>query len=154
MHKVDAIKETIMEFSNLDIMVFREKYTLKSMSHEFMVSAFDNMKARKDMFKVWHRDNKDNQKAILLDMRLLMEQMQIFCVTVENAEEYEAEHLFDDSEVEAENCTMKQTSHSAGMIASLMVGFFTNHYTNVKQKSKVRQVPFFHEYFIPINLTS
>jgi hypothetical protein len=46
---------------------------------------------------------------------------------------------------------MKQTSHSAAMIASHMVGFFTNHMTNNAVGEKDRTVPFFWEYFIPIN---
>jgi molybdopterin/thiamine biosynthesis adenylyltransferase len=154
MYKIDAIKSIILDFADVDIMAFNSKFDTTSMAHQFMFAAFDNMQARKDMFEIWWRDNHDNPNAILIDGRLLMEQIQIFCVTPENAKEYQTEHLFDDSEVEAENCTMKQTSHSASMIASLMVGFFTNHYTNVVKQSVVRQVPFFHEYFIPINLTS
>jgi molybdopterin/thiamine biosynthesis adenylyltransferase len=152
--KVEAIKSIVKEFSDTDITVFNEAFDLDSMSHQYTFAAFDNMKARKDMFQVWYEGNSENPNAILIDGRLLMEQMQIFCVTRENAAEYKEEHLFDDSEVEAENCTMKQTSHSASMIASLMVGFFTNHVTNIIQGSVVRQVPFYHEYFIPINMTS
>lgn len=154
MKKVDAMRVMILDYSDLDIMTFDERFDTHSMSHEFMFGAFDNMQARKDMFEIWWRDNSENPDAVLIDGRLLMEQLQIFCVTIESAKEYAKEHLFDDSEVEKENCTMKQTSHSAGMIASLMTGFFTNHFTNVKQGSKVRQVPFCYEYFIPINLTS
>jgi hypothetical protein len=154
MSKVSAIQSIIKDFSDIDIMAFNEKFEETSMGHQFMFSAFDNMKARKDMFKVWQEVNENDPNAVFIDGRLLMEQLQIFCVTHETAEEYIREHLFDDSEVETENCTMKQTSHSASMIASLMVGFFTNHYTNVVKQSVVRQVPFFHEYFIPINLTS
>ena len=60
-------------------------------------------------------------------------------------------HLFDDTEVQDAPCTMKQTSHSAAMIASHMVGFFTNHMTNNAVEEKDRTVPFFWEYFIPIN---
>jgi len=37
------------------------------------------------------------------------------------------------------------------MIASHMVAFFTNHYTNVVEKDNSRSVPFFWEYFIPID---
>jgi len=152
--KVEALKNIVLEYSDSYITIFNEPFTLESMGHEYMFAAFDNMKARKEMFEVWWRDNSENPNAILIDGRLLMEQMQIFCVTPTNAREYFDEHLFDDSEVEEENCTMKQTSHSATMIASLMVGFFTNHMTNIKVGSVVRQVPFYHEYFIPINLTS
>ena len=152
--KVEALSNMIAKFSDTQITVLEEKFTTDSMAHQYMFAAFDNMKARKDMFEIWWRDNHDNPNAVLIDGRLLMEQMQIFCVTTANAKEYQTEHLFDDSEVVAENCTMKQTSHSACMIASLMTGFFTNHMTNIAQGSVVRQVPFFHEYFIPINLTS
>lgn len=154
MDKVDAIKELVLEFSDMDIMVVNEKYDEDGMTSSYMFSAFDNMEARKVMFKRWREDNIDNPDAIFIDGRLLMEQMQIFCVTPETAEEYEREHLFNDSEVVAENCTLKQTSHSASMIASLMIGFFTNHITNVLGKAKVRDVPFSYEYFIPLNLVS
>jgi hypothetical protein len=157
--KVDAVKQTIKSFSDVDIYALNEKYTFDSMGHVYMFSAFDNMQARKDMFNRWKEVVKDTTTygaytPVFIDGRLLMEQLQIFCVTKENMFLYEEEHLFDDSEVDDQMCTMKQTSHSAAMIASLMVGFFTNHITNVNQGSKVRDVPFLHEYFIPINLTS
>ena len=82
-----------------------------------------------------------------------MEQLQIFCVTPDKIEEYEQEHLFDDSEVEDAPCTMKQTSHSAAMIASHMVGSFTNHITNIYERELIRDVPFYYEFFIPVTLT-
>ena len=154
MPKVEALKSIVLEFSDTHITVFEEAFTTESMGHQFMFAAFDNMQARKDFFEVWLIHNKDNPNAILIDGRLLMEQMQIFCVTPSTASDYERDHLFDDTEVTAENCTMKQTSHSASMIASLMVGFFTNHMTNILQGKVVRQVPYYHEYFIPINLTT
>ena len=90
---------------------------------------------------------------ILDKLRLTMEQLQIFCVTPDRIEEYEREHLFDDSEVEDAPCTMKQTSHSAAMIASHMVGLFTNHITNIYEREIIRDIPFYYEYFIPITLT-
>jgi molybdopterin/thiamine biosynthesis adenylyltransferase len=154
MPKVEAVKELVLEFSDMDIMVFDEKYDEESMTSSYMFSAFDNMEARKIMFKRWREDNVDNPNAIFIDGRLLMEQMQIFCVTPQTANEYEMDHLFNDSEVQTENCTLKQTSHSASMIASLMIGFFTNHLTNVNKGEKIRDVPFSHEYFIPLNLIS
>lgn len=154
LHKVDALKQVVQDYSDMEIMVFPQKFTNESMSHQYMFMAFDNMKARKDMFEVWWRDNSDNPNAILVDGRLLMEHLQIFCVTKENAKDYFDNHLFDDSEVPDEACTLKQTSHSAGMIATLMVGFFTNHLSNIVTESKGRFVPYFHEYFIPLNLVT
>ena len=165
--KVDALKGLCKHFADTDIIVMAEEYTKESMSHSYVFSAFDNMQARKDMFEAWkghvrewedfkkiadatHVPNIPNNEPIFIDGRLTAEQMQIFCVTPDKIEEYE-KHLFDDSEVEEAPCTMKQTSHSAAMIASHMTGFFTNHMTNNAEKDKVRNVPFLWEYFIPIN---
>ena len=165
--KVDALKGLCKHFADTDITVMSEKYNKDSMSHHYVFSAFDNMQARKDMFnawceyvKEWQEDNKildleaeipeNIEVPIFIDGRLTAEQMQIFCVTPKNISKYK-EHLFDDSEVEDAPCTMKQTSHSAAMIASHMTGFFSNHMTNNAEQDSVRSVPFFWEYFIPIN---
>ena len=165
--KVDALKGLCKNFADTDITVMNERYAKDSMSHHYVMSAFDNMQARKDMFAAWkeyvkewedfkdiadaaHIPNISLSEPIFIDGRLTAEQMQIFCVTPEKIEEYE-KHLFDDTEVQDAPCTMKQTSHSAAMIASHMVGFFTNHMTNNAVGEKDRTVPFFWEYFIPIN---
>lgn len=165
--KIDALKGLCKQFADTDITVMNERYTKDSMSHHYVFSAFDNMQARKDMFAAWkeyvkewedfkdiadaaHIPNISLSEPIFIDGRLTAEQMQIFCVTPDKIEEYE-KHLFDDTEVQDAPCTMKQTSHSAAMIASHMVGFFTNHMTNNAVKDKDRTVPFFWEYFIPIN---
>ena len=158
--KVDALKGLCKNFADTDITVMNEKYTKDSMSHHYVFSAFDNMQARKDMFEVWCQyvkdwieedpDGDDKNIPIFIDGRLTAEQMQIFCVTPDKIDAYK-EHLFDDSEVEDAPCTMKQTSHSAAMIASHMTGFYTNHMTNNTEGDSVRSVPFLWEYFIPIN---
>ena len=165
--KVDALKGLCKHFADTDITVMSEKYTKDSMSHHYVFSAFDNMQARKDMFNSWkeyvkewkefqdiavmsEETNINITEPIFIDGRLTAEQMQIFCVTPDKIEEYK-KHLFDDTEVQDAPCTMKQTSHSAAMIASHMVGFFTNHMTNNAVGERDRTVPFFWEYFIPIN---
>lgn len=165
-HKVTALKDIVKSFTDTDIMANNEKYTRESMSHHYVFSAFDNMKARKDMFDAWKEYveewndlNKvaqaeggplNNNVPVFIDGRLLMEQLTIFCVTPDKIDEYE-KHLFDDKDVPPEPCTLKQTSHSAAMIASHMVGFFTNHFANNAVGEKDRTVPFRWEYFIPIN---
>ena len=126
------------------------------MSHHYVFSAFDNMKARKDMFEAWKayleewKSDGGSDTPVFIDGRLTMEQLQIFCVTPDKISEYEA-HLFDDSEVPDAPCTLKQTSHSAAMIASHMVAFFTNHIANNNIGETDRALPFMWEYFIPIN---
>jgi molybdopterin/thiamine biosynthesis adenylyltransferase len=149
-YKVDALKATVQEFTEDFISVNTTAYTNTSMTSLEMFSAFDNMLARKVMFENWKTKQSDLPGAIFIDGRLTAEQMQIFCVTKDKIEEYE-KHLFDDSEVADAPCTFKQTSHSAAMIASHMVGFFTNHITNVMEDNTDRNVPFYWEYYIPID---
>lgn len=157
--KVIVLQEVVRRFTGDNLTIFNEPFTYDDgMAAETMFSAFDNMEARKSMFNVWKRNAEDCRRDsyntshfLFIDGRLTMEQLQIFCVTPANAEKYEKEYLFDDSEVEDTPCTAKQTSHSAAMIASHMVGFYTNHITNVRAGSPVRNVPFFWEYFIPVD---
>lgn len=152
--KVSAVSEIVWDFCGVDISHSDSRIDTNSPTNPYMFSAFDNMQARKDLFTVWKRSHENcTVIPIFIDGRLLMEQMQIFCVTPENMEEYEREHLFNDSEVEDEPCTLKQTSHTAAMIATHMIGFFTNHITNIYERETIREVPFYYEYFVPINLT-
>jgi molybdopterin/thiamine biosynthesis adenylyltransferase len=152
-NKINAVKQNILNFSDSNINVYNRAIDKNSMySIPYVFSAFDNMKARKDLFNCWKRSYNGLNHPIFIDGRLEMEQLQIFCVTPETADLYESEHLFNDSEVEAESCTARQTTHTATLIASLMVAYFTNHITNVYEEEKVRDFPFFTEFFTPLNL--
>jgi hypothetical protein len=152
--KVNAISNIIYEFCGKTPHIFNEKIDRNSPTHYFMFSAFDNMKARKDMFEVWKKSIPNCPVTpIFIDGRLELEQLQIFCVTPDKIEEYE-KYLFDDDEVEDAPCTLKQTSHCAAMIGSLMTAFFTNHLTNIHEREKVRDIPFFYEFFIPVTYTN
>lgn len=153
--KVEALQSVIKDFSDEEITIFNEAIDLGTPTNEFVISAFDNMKARKDLFHGWVSQFAENPRAIFIDGRLTAEQMQIFCVRGGDAaaiEEYRTNHLFDDAEVEDAPCTMKQTSHAAAMIAAHMTGFFTNHITNVVENDSTRTIPFKWEYFIPMDL--
>lgn len=164
MPKVAALGRVVKDFADTDMLPMMQRYNTSSMHHPYTFSAFDNMQARKDMFERWKIEqaepwlkSEDKEKyevePIFIDGRLTMEQLQIFCVTPSNMDRYN-EHLFDDSEVPDAPCTMKQTSHSAAMIASHMTGFFTNHYANNQIGDKDRALPFKWEYFIPIDYIS
>ena len=152
-YKAEAVGRNVSEFSTNTINAQTVKITEETATHEFMFSAFDNMDARRAMFKVWKRSWNNMNRPIFIDGRLNAEQFQIFCVTPENADEYERIHLFNDSEVEDAPCSAQQTTHTAAMIAGHMVGFFTNHITNINLRDKVREIPFMYEYFTPMNLT-
>lgn len=159
-NKAVAIKDIVSEFSPDCIIETQGEYGLKSFSNPIVMCGFDNMKARKIAFFNWKKQlTSDNYKeSFFCDGRLNAEQLQIFCISGDNGElidRYEKEFLFDDSEVEDADCTFKQTSHSAMMIASFMVTFLTNWITNINSEGvHIRVVPFFYEYILPLHLNS
>lgn len=159
MKKTEAIKEVIIELSPDCTVATYEEYTNSSLANEIVLCGFDNMEARKIAFDVWINylkgDAVDRFMCFFQDGRLNAEQLQIFNIPGDREDlikQYEEEYLFTDAEVEETDCTFKQTSHCAAMIASHMVGFLTNWITNASTKSKGRQVPFFYDYIIPLNL--
>lgn len=164
--KVDAIAEVIKELVGEDVTTFNEWYTKDSMASHFMFSGFDNMAARKVFFENWveyakeFKLEQDNLKKLnpehivieplFIDARLGFANLEIYCITLDKVEEYK-KTLFDDSEVEDLPCTAKQTTHCAAMIASHMVGFFTNHMHNIYVQDKDFKVPSEWSYIIPLN---
>lgn len=155
--KVKAIAEIISEFTGEQkYMIFPTKIDENTPTDRYCFSAFDNMKARKVMFMKWQRVYGKDKDAIFIDGRLGAEHLEILCIQGGkeiDQQRYIDEFLFEDSEVEDAPCSMKQTSHMAGMIASMMCGFFTNFLTNIVEDMEVSEVPFFHSYFLPMNLT-
>ena len=100
-----------------------------------MISCFDNMEARKQMFAAWKEDvstcrEENKHKYIFIDGRLNAEQYQVFVVTPDRIEDYE-KYLFDDSEIPDDGaCSYRQTSHFAAMIAARMTQCLTNFFAN------------------------
>ena len=153
--KVAAIAKIVTQFCGDFITTFEEPVTRSTPHHHFAFSAFDNMKARADLFAVWKNSIPGCPEGIIpifIDGRLEMETFQIFCVTPDKIQEYEAS-LFNDGDVQDAPCTMKQSSHTAAMIGSLMAAFFTNHIANIYSGETIREVPFFYEFIVPMNLT-
>lgn len=154
-YKVSALQNIIREFAGVNINGVNQAISLESPTHHFCFSAFDNMKARSEFFEVWQKSIENCPVTpIFIDGRLEMEQLQILCVTPDNIDKYKEEYLFADSDVPDAPCTMRQTSHTAAMIASFMVAFFTNHITNIYERETVRHIPFFFEYFVPVTLVN
>lgn len=156
LNKVKAVTDNIYEFTGKFITSYTEKINEDTPLGRYFFSAFDNMEARKNAFSSWLVNNLYCDNSIFIDGRLLGEQLQIFCIKRNDSlaiEEYQRDHLFDDSEVEEASCTTKQTTHSAAMIATHMTAFFTNHLNNIVEGEENREVPFYYEYLIPGNLT-
>jgi hypothetical protein len=155
--KVTAVANVVTAFCNAPISIFNQRIDINTMTHYFMFSAFDNMEARNSLFHVWKRSWETAPEGVIpifIDGRLEIEQLQIFCVTPENADRYEREHLFHDSAVEEAPCTMKQSSHTAAMIGTLMTSYFTNHIANIYSKETIREVPFYYEFVVPMNYSA
>jgi hypothetical protein len=137
------------------------KYTENSLADNIMISAFDNMSARKLMFEKWlnfQTNKKERPKGevnIFIDGRSLAEGGYVFAVkSMKDAELYKAE-LFNDNEVEDQVCSFKSTSHNGTMIASLITSVLINHIYNKMldypaTHPLARPVPFKIDYQLPI----
>lgn len=155
--KTVAVAEVLSEFCSSPISCFTEAVTIQTPTHHFCFSAFDNMSARKTFFEVWKKswaNCPEGVTPLFIDGRLELEQLQVFCVTPATADRYDRDYLFDDSRVEDLPCSMKQTSHTAAMIATIMTSFFTNHLANTYQGEIIRDVPFFYDFIVPMVMTN
>jgi len=158
--KTDVAEELAKEFSNHSLIEGMGKYEMDSEYSPIMISGFDNMEARKNMFNNWKTQLEENpdikKECLFIDGRLLGESYQIFCIRGDdekNILRYEEEFLFNDSDVEDIDCTLKQTSHCAAGIASHMTGFLTNFAANIVNEGDFNQIPFTYEYITPMNYT-
>jgi molybdopterin/thiamine biosynthesis adenylyltransferase len=136
--KVEAMMSIADKFCNNDEVSNMGKFTEDSFASPIMFSSFDNMDARKLMFKKW---KEQPNREIFIDGRMLCESGMIFAVRPGQEKRYEKE-LFEDSDIEDQACSMKATSHCGAFIASQMVAIFNNYVTNVKRKTYFREVPF------------
>lgn len=166
-NKAVAMARVINNFSpKAIVLAYPEKYKEDTFTNQIVICGFDNMKARKVAFNNWVKmvselPTEERGQCFFQDGRLLAEQLQIFNIPGDRGdliEQYDDDYLFDDEQVAEAECTFKQTSHCAAMIASHMVGFLTNWISNLDAKDKgnkgVRQVPFRYEYLIPLNYVS
>lgn len=175
-NKARALVQVISQFNQNGATHYdyRQMYTQEEgLQNRIVFTGLDNMMARKTAYFKWKEMIMEVTKEktsdayidefFFCDGRLLAEQLQIFTISGYDKaamELYEKEHLFTDAEVEEADCTFKQTSHVAAMIAGHMVGFFTNHLSNWVSKHQLSEgkgglpVPFKFEYVVPFNLTT
>ncbi len=156
MLKVSSVATDVNDFGGTSRIIMQpSKFTKYSYSESNMFSCFDNMKARKKMFDRWLATTNIYRNNIFIDGRLLFEKLDIFCIKRDDnlaIEKYQNEYLYTDEEVPDAVCTVKQTTHTAAMIASLMTGYFTNHLGNLSLNTDATfKVPFHSSYYIPLN---
>lgn len=160
--KVSALANIINNFDKTYINTYYAFYDESSSTSKVVFLALDNMKTRKIAFLKWknyvlNSSDEERKKCILFDGRLTAEMFQILIIQgsdINAINNYETNYLFDDSVVEDAPCTFKQTSHMAAMIGSFMTGFYTNWLANVKNQSNIYNLPFYTEYYLPLNKTT
>lgn len=139
--KVTAIKDAMISYATGSrLYVENDMYSMNSSIHndrDAIFSAVDNIPAREEIFQGF----KSHRAEIFIDGRLEPEHLTVFAVTRDRIDRYE-EVLSDPTEVEDLNCTFKQTSHVAAMIAGVMTSVYTNFLAN-------NEVPFRIEWYLP-----
>lgn len=143
--KVDAMANLVKDFSDYNtVMAIAQRWTEETQPGDIMICGFDNMAARKTFFHSWLRHvvgHPNPEKCLFIDGRLAFTDMQVFCMTGDDAyniKRYSEEYLFSDNEADATICSMKQTTYCACMIGGLIVNLFTNFIANL-------QTPFSHD---------
>lgn len=154
--KINAIKDVIKDFSILDnINILNQKISEEfNPTNSIVITAFDNIESRKLVFDRWKEEYKDNPHAIFIDPRLEAEQMFIYSIRgndLGSIKDYEENRLKVDIVSDEVDCTRKQTSHMAAMIASNVVSIITNHLTNISEgEAGGRIIPYRIEQFVPL----
>jgi molybdopterin/thiamine biosynthesis adenylyltransferase len=143
--KVEVVKNICNNFSKYNITDINSKFTNLNLGTEVMISCFDNMEARKEMFEVYVNNIEHylnlGIKPLFIDGRLTAEQFYIYTVTPDKIEEYE-KNLFPSSEAAVLPCGFKGTTHNSFMIGSKIVALFTNYCYNIAVKEDLRDLPF------------
>ena len=143
--KVEALANVVRATCDEELFIYNEAVTENTMTNNLVFTAFDNIKARADMFNSWMNDFKGDPSAVFIDGRLMAEQLTIFIIRgddEEAIEDYLTKHLPSDDTIADAPCTFKQVSHNAGMIAAQMVAFLTNFITGVRSDDKSRATPY------------
>lgn len=121
-----------------NIQTVNTKFEENDSTLDYVISALDNMKTRKDIYESW---KERSSRKILIDGRLRAEYYEVFTVVPGREEEYE-KTLFDDSEVDATPCTFKQTAYFGGLIGARITHVLVNYLSNVHYGEELYPVPF------------
>lgn len=150
--KVDALADMVANYADYHSTVaMNGLYDENSAVEDIMICGFDNMAARKLVFKKWYahvmsKPEEERSKCLLIDGRLAAEELQVLAVQGNDTraiEQYQRDWLFSDETADATVCSYKQTTFMANMIASLMVNIFVNFVANECNPIMPRDVPFY-----------
>ena len=155
LRKVYAAQEVIRYFSGSYCNAAPYRIASTTSIHDnIVICGFDNMEARKILYRLWKARAKsfpvaEQGEFLFIDGRMNAEEFQIFSITGDddyNMKRYEEEFLFSDAEVAPAVCSYKQTTYCASMIASFMINSLVNFLSNQNLENMPRQVPFYINY--------
>lgn len=115
------------------------------LNSDIIISAVDNMQARKTIFDKWIESN----TKYLIDGRCNADVYQIFTLSKDNEydiKRYQEEFLFSQEEADQTVCSYKQTSFITGMIGSMISNIVASIANNMEEKNPQRMIPFMLEY--------
>lgn len=145
-YKTAAVMSNVYEYSGRSGRIIAHsnafsdvpQYVSKS---DIIFSAVDNMEARKQIFLAFLESE---HSKVFIDGRLEPGHIVVYAVPSddENRKERYLEGLVPDEKIPDLDCTFKQTSHSAAMIAGLMTSIFTNYLSD-------GEVPYKTEIYLP-----
>lgn len=159
-NKAVSMQDIIKEFSPDCEVYTNGEYNSESTTNNIVICGFDNMNARKIAFENWEKGLTEQNRinSFFMDGRLNVEHFQIFSITGSRQDlidDYKNKHLFSDDKIPDAECTFKQTTHSALMIAGHMVAFLTNWaFNQTKGGKSIRVIPFKFEYMTALNITT
>ena len=150
--KVSALSENLKSFADINtdsLYTINIKIDNSDMISgcKIIISAVDNMKTRKILFDSWKKsvrkgyEEGDGNPYIFIDGRMSAENFQIYFITPDKIEEYEAT-LFNDDEVAEAPCSYKATTHYAAMLGARITQGYTNFLVNFDENDDVLEVPF------------
>lgn len=144
--KASAVMNNCVEFGGSFVIAIDEKFVESSIKSHLMISAFDNMNARKLFYGEWKKyvlENRAKEKpTMFVDGRMTAESAQIFFVKSLSEMELYEKTLFEDSEVEDLPCSYKATPHTGPMIGSLITSGVVNRVYNCAIGKMIRNIPF------------
>lgn len=153
--KVSALGDIMSRFSwYYNYCGIGRRFTTGSPADNIMICGFDNMESRRVFYQEWKAHvmrlpEEERKNCLYIDGRLAAEEFQVLCIQGNNVlhmEKFERDWLFSDEEAEATQCSYKQTSFCANMIASVMVNLFVNFIANKCEPLVDRAIPFFTYY--------
>ena len=134
-YKVEAVNANVNLYcgSRLNALPYKFKHGMKLDKTNIFISAVDNVEGRRDVYKAFLECDKTNK--LFIDGRLSAEFFELKVLTELSTSE---EHLLYLksldllSTLEQEDCTYKQTTHIAMIIAGYITSTVTNYIHNVK----------------------